>query len=118
MSTHKALVLEAHSAPLVVRTLPDPPVTMGSALVKILYADLFPYSRDIFKGKPPYPSKTPYTPGTAAIARILEVGPDATCLKAGDVVWVDSTITARDDPETQVLLALIEGSTPGAKKLS
>lgn len=118
MSTYRALVLESHGTPLVIQEMPRPTVTMGSALVKILYAGLFSYSREIFSGKPPYPSKTPYTPGTAAIGRIEAVGPDATSLKPGDIVWVDSTITARDDPDTQILLALIEGTTPGAKKLS
>ncbi|EKG12660.1 Alcohol dehydrogenase superfamily zinc-containing [Macrophomina phaseolina MS6] len=118
MSTYKAVVLESPGAPPKVKTVPRPSVAMGSALVRILYTGLLSYSREIFSGKPPYPSKFPYTPGTAAIGRIEAVGLDATSLKAGDVVWVDSTITARDDPDTQVLLALIEGSTPGAKKLS
>lgn len=117
MSTYKALVLESHGAPLTVRDLPKPTVSVGSALVQILYAGLFSYSREIFLGKPPYPSKTPYTPGTAGIGRIEALGPDATSLRPGDIVWVDSTITARDDPDNQVLLALIEGTTPGAKKL-
>jgi len=64
MSTHKApwVVLEAHDTPLAVKILPVPIVTTGSALVRILYEELFSHLRDVFLGKPPYASKILYTP--------------------------------------------------------
>jgi threonine dehydrogenase-like Zn-dependent dehydrogenase len=45
------------------------------------------------------------------------VGPDATSLKPGDIIWVDPTISGRDDADTKILLGLLGGAGAGAEKL-
>lgn len=117
MSTYKALVLEALDKPVALKQLPTPPVTPGSVLVQPLYAGFKSYLRALFTGKAPFPLSLPLTPGTSCVARVEAVGPDATAIKAGDIVWVDGTITARDDPDTQILLALHGGATPASRQL-
>lgn len=117
MSTYKALVLEAFDKPITLKELPTPTVGPGSVLIKPLYAGLQSYSRAIFQGKLPFPMTLPQTPGTSAIARVEAVGPDAVSLKAGDIVWVEPTISARDDPDTQILFAFYAGITPAGKSL-
>ncbi len=59
----------------------------------------------------------PLTIGSSAVARVHSVGPDATLLKEGQLVLVDSFIKARDDPGTQFLFGLHEGGTEGSRKL-
>ncbi|KAF2182997.1 isopropanol dehydrogenase [Zopfia rhizophila CBS 207.26] len=117
MSTHKALVLESFSKPITLQTITTPKPTIGSALIRPLYAPLQSYSRIIFAGQFPSPLTLPFTPGSSCVARIESVAPDATSLKPGDIVFVDPTISSRDDPDTQMLLALFAGGSDGSKKL-
>ncbi|ORY09997.1 chaperonin 10-like protein [Clohesyomyces aquaticus] len=117
MSTHKALVLSSHTEPIAVKNLPTPSATSGSALVSPIYAGIGSNARLIFTGKLPYPLRLPLTPGQSCIARVGAVGPDATSLKPGDIVWVDPTISSRDDSDTKILLGLFGGGSPGAEKL-
>lgn len=117
MSTCKALVLESFDKPITIRSLPTPTVVLGSVLVSPIYAGIQSYLRAIFTGALPYPLTLPQTPGPSAIARVEAVGPDATNVKPGDIVWVDPTISARDNPDAQILLGLNAGITPGSRKL-
>jgi NADPH:quinone reductase-like Zn-dependent oxidoreductase len=117
MTTYKALILSSFDQPITLQSLPIPIVNTGSVLVQPLYAGLQSYSRAVFTGKVPYPLTLPQTPGTSAIARVEAVGPDATSVKPGDIVWVEPTISARDDPDTQLLLGFHAGVTPAANKL-
>ncbi|KAF2652765.1 GroES-like protein [Lophiostoma macrostomum CBS 122681] len=116
MSTYKALVLESFEKPIALKSLPVPQVAPGSALVSPIYSGVQPYIRTVFAGKL-YPITLPLTPGTQCIARVDAVGPDAVTTKPGDIVWVDSTITARDNPDEQILLAFFGGTSPAAMKL-
>ena len=115
--TMKALVVKSTSEPPTVETIDTPQPTLGSAVVRILAANTISYIRDIYDGKRNYPFPTPLVSGTSAIARVAAVGPDATKLKAGDLVFLDSTIRSRDDPTDVFLAAIHEGFTPGSKKL-
>jgi alcohol dehydrogenase len=54
----------------------------------------------VFSGERRYPLEPPVVPGVGGIGRVLRVGPDATKLAAGDLVWCDSTVRARDDALT------------------
>ena len=113
----KALVLKSTSEPPTIQTVPTPQPDIGSAVIRILAANVISYMRDIYNGKRQYPFPTPLIPGTSAIARIAAVGPDATKLKPGDLVLFDNTIRSRDDPSHVFLSAIIQGATAGSAKL-
>ena len=115
--TMKALVLTSRDKPLTVETLPTPQPTIGNAIVRVLVAKTISYMREVYNGTRPYPFPTPITPGTSAVGRVVAVGPDATRLKPGDLVYIDTLVRSRDDPTDLYLAGLHEGHTPGAAKL-
>ncbi|KAF2502257.1 GroES-like protein [Lophium mytilinum] len=117
MPTHKALLLSSLTTPISLQTLPTPSPTPGSATLRVLAAGLQSYTRAIFTGALPYPLALPQVPGASCIARVLEPGPDATALLPGQLVWVDATITARDDRDCSFLLGLHGGVSAGSQKL-
>ncbi|KAF7185293.1 Alcohol dehydrogenase 4, mitochondrial [Pseudocercospora fuligena] len=115
--TMRALVLHSTSTSPKVETVPCPRPTTGSAIVKILAANVISYTRDVYNGKKNYPFPTPLIPGFSAIARISALGPDATKLKIGDLVFLDTIVRSRDEPSDVYLCAVTEGFTEGSKKL-
>ncbi|OCL02288.1 GroES-like protein [Glonium stellatum] len=115
--THRALYLKSQSEAPTIETLPTPQPTPGSAVVRILTANVLSYARDIYNGKRSYNYATPLVPGVSAIARIAAVGPDATTLSPGDLVLIDVTIRGRDDPSAVFLLGISEGHSVGSRKL-
>jgi threonine dehydrogenase-like Zn-dependent dehydrogenase len=86
--------------------------------VQVLCAPLVQYFKAHFTGDSPFKNPVPLVPGSNAICRVHEVGNDATVLQKGDLVILDATITARDDPSSQMLLGFMPGITPGAYKLA
>ncbi|MCB1539815.1 MAG: zinc-binding alcohol dehydrogenase family protein [Rhodoblastus sp.] len=108
----KAAVLDAIGSPLVVRDVPDPVIGTGEVLVDVAAARILPYMKEALDGRRPYLIETPMIPGPGAIGRIREVGPDATRLKPGDWVYVDSTVRSRDDALSPDII--LQGLTPGA----
>lgn len=114
---HNALVQEEYAKPLVVKSLPTPQPTPGSAIVRILYAPIISYMRDVYNGKRKYAYQTPLVPGTSAIGRVAATGPDAVLLQVGDLVYFDCTIHGRDDADAIFLMGLSEGGTDGSRKL-
>lgn len=113
----KALVLTSRSEPLEVKQVPTPQPTIGSAVVKILTAKIISYTREVMNGTRPYPFPTPIIPGTSAIGRVAAVGPDATRVKPGDLVYIDTVVRSRDDPTDVYLAAIHQGFTEGSAKL-
>lgn len=75
------------------------------------------YSRDLLNGNRRYPFSTPFTPGYSAIGRIAAVGPDATALKPGDLVFVDCTTRSRDEPGDIILAGVSSGFSAGSQQL-
>ena len=63
-------------------------------------ATCVPYAAEVFSGARRYPLEPPVVPGVGGIGRVVRVGPDATKLRPGDLVWCDSTVRARDDALT------------------
>ncbi|KAF2865264.1 isopropanol dehydrogenase [Massariosphaeria phaeospora] len=118
-TTYQALVQESANEPLVLKALPTPstPTPFGTALVQPLYSNLASYTRSLANGTYTRPVCYPLVPGHSCVGRIESVGADATRLKPGDIVWVDSLVTARDDPDTQFLLGFFGGAGPAAQKL-
>ncbi|HEY6648106.1 MAG TPA: alcohol dehydrogenase catalytic domain-containing protein [Mycobacterium sp.] len=93
----KAAVLEAFGKPLAIDEVPDPKIGTGEVLVDVLATCVLPYTAEIFSGEREYPLEPPVISGVGAIGRVAAVGPDATRLRTGDLVWCDSTVRSRDD---------------------
>ncbi|KAI4130857.1 MAG: hypothetical protein LQ338_001534 [Usnochroma carphineum] len=115
--THRALVLSSLSSPPSVQNIPKPNSTPGSALVRVLVANVLPYARIAYTGNRDAPMPTPFVIGSAAVGRVESIGADATLLSPGQLVFVDTFIRARDDPTTSFLFGFREGPTEGSKKL-
>ncbi|WP_326566269.1 zinc-binding dehydrogenase [Amycolatopsis rhabdoformis] len=94
----RAATLTAFGSPLVVGEVPDPPD--GEVLVEVLATVVPPYADEVFSGARRYPLEPPVVPGVGGIGRVVRIGPDATKVAVGDVVWCDSTVRARDDALT------------------
>jgi threonine dehydrogenase-like Zn-dependent dehydrogenase len=114
---HNALVQEVYAEPLITKVLPTPQPTAGAAIIKVLYAAVLSYHKEIYNGKRKYPYPTPMVTGASAIGRVAALGPDSVLLKEGDLVYIDSTIRGRDDSNAIMLLGITEGGTDGSRKL-
>ena len=116
--TTTALVLREFNKPLVLDKSPTPTPGPGSVLVRVLSTPLRPQLRAAFQGKGFFKFPLPYNPGHCAVARVLAVGPDATALQPGQLVYVDGFVVARDDPAgVQVILGLSEGFDDRSRRL-
>ncbi|MEU9098382.1 zinc-binding dehydrogenase [Streptomyces sp. NPDC048361] len=96
----RAAVLTRFGAPLAVREVPDPETGGGDAIVEVVATCVAPYAGEVFGGERRYPLVPPVVPGIGGVGRILRVGPDATKLRVGDLVWCDPTVRSRDDALT------------------
>ncbi len=102
----RAAVLHAFGEPLRVATVPDPILGTGEVIVDVVAAGVANYAGAIFSGSRNYLLELPVIPGPGGIGRIRATGPDATRLTAGDWVYCDATIRARDDaisPDSMLL---------------
>jgi alcohol dehydrogenase len=102
----KAAVLNTFGAPLDIQNLPDPVLGTGEVIVDVAAAGIASYAANVCNGSRSYLLELPVVPGPGGVGRVRATGPDATKLKPGDWVYVDSTIRARDNianPE-QILL--------------
>lgn len=93
----RAAVLTKFGAPLTVQEIPDPEAGGGEVVVEVLAACVPPYAEEVFSGRRNYPLEPPVVPGPGGVGRVVAVGPDATRLRAGDLVWCDCTVRSRDD---------------------
>lgn len=96
----RAAVLTEFGAPLTVREVPAPEAGGGEVVVDVLAACVPPYAAEVFSGARHYPLVPPVVPGVGAVGQVVHIGPDATRLHAGDLVWCDSTVRSRDDALT------------------
>lgn len=115
--THLALQVTSTSTALILTTLPTPHPTLGSATIRILSAKILSYHREVYNGCRHYSFPTPLVGGISAIGRIAALGPDATRLTEGQLVYIDCVIRARDDPDTLFLSAIHDSGAPGSAKL-
>lgn len=114
---HRALQLDSIGADLQLKTLPVPQPGPGSAIIRIEVAEVLSYHSEIYSGRRHYSFPTPLVGGLNAIGRIAALGPDATILKEGQLVYVDCVIHARDDPDTLFLSAIHDSAAEGSRKL-
>jgi NADPH:quinone reductase-like Zn-dependent oxidoreductase len=125
MATQKALVVtdpapgqgQARTIALTHIPVPGPPHS-GQVVVRVLATPVLSYTGAILSGARPYPLPTPHVFGMGAVARVEAVGPDATVIAPGQLVLVDITLRARDDPDTVALLGFYVGDTPAAQRLA
>ncbi|WP_405163631.1 alcohol dehydrogenase catalytic domain-containing protein [Nocardia sp. NBC_01499] len=115
----RAATLTEFGSPLTVHDVPDPETGSGEVLVEVLATSVPPYAADVFSGERRYPLEPPVVPGVGGIGRIARVGPDATKLRVGDLVWCDSTVRARDDALTpDITLQGWSSRGPGGAQLA
>ncbi|MCF3960213.1 alcohol dehydrogenase catalytic domain-containing protein [Streptomyces fuscigenes] len=96
----RAAALTRFGDPLAVREMPAPGAGGGEVVVEVLAACVPPYADEVFSGERNYPLVPPVVPGVGGVGRIVEIGPDATRLRVGDLVWCDCTVRSRDDALT------------------
>ncbi|TVY80827.1 Acryloyl-coenzyme A reductase, partial [Lachnellula suecica] len=114
---HRALVLSDIKDGFEVKTLPTPQPGIGNAIVRVEAASILSYHREIYNGARHYEFPMPIVGGCSAMGRIAAVGPDATLLQPGQLVYMDCVIHSRDSPEDLFLTAIHSGMTLGSKKL-
>ena len=93
----KVALFKAYGEPLEITNIPDPKPGAGELVVRMLAAPVASYAREVFNGTRPYPLLLPLVPGVGGIGVVEEVGPDATRLRPGQLVFCDATVRSRDD---------------------
>ncbi|KAJ3165527.1 hypothetical protein HDU88_004014 [Geranomyces variabilis] len=106
MSTHRAVVLYKLGDKPIIERHPTLLPAAGQILVAPLFSPVLSYQHAVHSGERGNPLAVPMVPGTSAVGRVVAVGPDATKLKAGDLVLVDATLRGRDDPGVTSLQGL------------
>jgi NADPH:quinone reductase-like Zn-dependent oxidoreductase len=96
----RAAVLTAFGRPLELQDVADPELGGGEVVVEVLATCVLPYAQEVFSGRRNYPLEPPVVPGLGGVCRVVRLGPDATKLSVGDLVWCDSTVRSRDDALT------------------
>ena len=116
---HCALVLRSTTSDPVVEEIAMPTAGPGSVVVKVLSAGVLSYVNDVYRNSNPrgYAYPLPLVPGTSAIGRIHQIGPDTTAVGKGDLVLLDSYFRVRDNSRLGYLAGLHEGYTSETVKL-
>ncbi|KAI0841780.1 NAD(P)-binding protein [Hypoxylon sp. FL0890] len=117
--TFTGLQFHSPSSPPTLAALPTPVPTAGTVIIKPLYSIIVQYANEIFTNGNPrgYKYPLPLVPGGACVARVAAVPPDATKLKPGQLVYVELTVRARDDPNVKILRGFHEGYSEGTRRL-
>ena len=93
----KAARLHEVGKPLKVESVSEPTLRAGSAIVKVLCAHVFSYTRKVINGELGYDlPELPFSPGTGAIAVIEAVADDVFGLEVGQKVFCDPYIYSRN----------------------
>ncbi|KAF9878094.1 isopropanol dehydrogenase [Colletotrichum karsti] len=99
-------------------TRPAPSSGPGSVVIRVLAVSVRANSPHVYQNPDSgHPLPFPFVPGFAAIGRISEIGPDATKLKTGQLVFFDPYIQARDRGGIYIS-GMMEGFDEGGRKLS
>jgi threonine dehydrogenase-like Zn-dependent dehydrogenase len=114
---YRALVLDKVGGDFHGKTLPMPKPVHGSVIIRVLAAEVLSYHREIYGGQRAYDFPLPLVGGCSAIGRVVAVGPDATLLQPGQLVYGDCVIHGRDDHSSSFFSAIHEGGTDGSRKL-
>lgn len=93
----KAAILHRFGTPLSIETVADPVLGTGEVVVDVVAAPVLSYTDEVISDARRYPLELPIVLGVGGVGCVREVGPDATTLAAGDWVYCDPTVRARDD---------------------
>lgn len=66
--------------------------------------------REIWDGTRPFDYPTPIIPGPFGVGRVIALGPDSTSLKIGQLVYVDTVVHSRDEPNHTSLTSFMRGT--------
>ena len=113
----KAWVLESKDKPLSLQDVPIPEAGPGSVVVKILATAVPPMAKGVFNNTIPFPLVYPLIPGHTAVGRVHKLGPDATTVSEGQLVFVNFFVQSRDDPNASILLGYLGGYDPYSNRL-
>ncbi|KAK7703858.1 hypothetical protein SLS64_008803 [Diaporthe eres] len=116
--THQAVFLPAKGEPTALVTRETPRAGPGSAVVRVISAYVISYANEVYGLKRPHGLPTPFVPGSGAICRVEEVGPDATSIAPGQLVLFDMMIRARDNPREFYLSGALAGITEASHRLA
>lgn len=115
---NRGLWIESFSQPLEVVPLPVPSATTGSVVTQVLATSIPSYTHLVHNGTLKLPNfPLPCVPNPNGIGRVHAVGDDAVRVKPGDLVYIDSTVRARDDPNVMIMSGHIGGQLDAGKKL-
>lgn len=114
---HRALQLQSIDKAFQIVKVRTPQADPGSAIIRIEAASILSYHREIYNGTRHYSFPAPLVCGSSAIVRVVELGPDATLLEVGQLVYVDCVIRARDNTDTLFLSAIHDSGAEGSAKL-
>lgn len=116
--THQAVYLPAKGEPTALVTRETPRAGPGSVVVRVLSAYVISYANEIYGLKRPHRLPTPFVPGSGAICRVEEAGPDATAVSRGQLVLFDMMVRARDDPLEFYLSGALAGMTEASRRFA
>jgi len=119
--TMKALFKETMGSGISLKTVPTPTVEPGSVICQSLVTAMpSQIARRLRPSDGPFlfTHPTPNIPGGYSVGRVVAPGPDATQLKAGQLVICDPFIRGRDDSDVQILWSAFDGPSPASKKLA
>lgn len=93
----KAARLHEVGKPLKVEDVSEPTIRAGSAIVRVLCAHVFSYTKKVINGELGYDlPELPFTPGTGAIAIVEATADDVFGLEVGQKVFCDPYIYSRN----------------------
>ncbi|KAH8654377.1 chaperonin 10-like protein [Ilyonectria robusta] len=115
----QALVLSKVGEPMTLEVRPVPKAGPGSIVIRVLAASVRANTPHVYRNpESGHPLPLPFVPGFMAIGRIIEVGPDATKLKPGQLVIFNPYIVGRDNSDSLYVSGLMEWFTEGSNILS
>lgn len=115
---NRAFWLSSFNEPANLVDLPVPSATPGSVVLHVLATIITPFTNHVHAGHIPSLNLIlPLVPNPSCIARVHSVGPDAVRLAAGDLVYVDPTVVARDGPDVMIMQGHSGGEATDGSKL-
>lgn len=115
----KAALLKDFKSPLEITEVSIPTPGAGEALVTLQTTAIPFYTDEVISGVRPNGIVPPIVPGFGGVGVIRLVGQDATRLNVEDLVYIDTTVTSRDDSiAPDVLLQGWIAFSPGAHKMA
>ncbi|KAI5927389.1 NAD(P)-binding protein [Camillea tinctor] len=121
MATAKALVTKSIRDPPDVEVVskPIPVAVQGTAVIEVLATWVGASNQHLLTHEVPgFGIPLPGVFGSCAIGRVVSAGADSTALAPGQLVLADNFIAARDDPDVELLLGLMDGGTAASRRLA